>query len=191
MLQGVPPSVAAPRACRKALQIGRYGRARCTKWLTRPTRGADGLRYSNNTYFYIPLHKLYYYLTLIIHILNIVFILYINNKYQITNQYILILPLIIALLISNIIYTKPIVNDDSYNVPPSFIKKNTIIFIVLLILLTSLLVINIIPIFKDNDWLNNYLLCVLPINIILISIITYKYITYSPCKYNLPISWYF
>lgn len=149
------------------------------------------IRYSNDTYLYIPLHKLYYYISIIIHILNLVFMLYINTKYQITNKYILIIPFISGIILINIIYSKPIINDDSYNIPPSFLKKNTKTFILILLLLCTLLILHIPHIIKDTSINNKYLFLVLPINIIIILIITYKYIKYSPCKYNLPISWYF
>ncbi len=81
------------------------------------------IKYSSNNIYYIPLHKLYYYITIILIILHLLFTFYINNKYQITNKYFIFIPLIIGIMIINNIYSKPIVNDDSYNVPPSFTKK--------------------------------------------------------------------
>ena len=83
--------------------------------------------------------------------------LYINTKYHITNKYAIIIPLISGIILINTIYTEPIINDDSYNIPPSFLKKNTKTFILILLLLCTLLILHIPHIIKETSINNKYL----------------------------------
>ena len=146
------------------------------------------IRLSNNTLLYIPLNIIYLILTLVCQIFIIFYIVYLNTVYPITNNiYILILLNIIGVFILNIIYSKPVVKNDSYNVPPNYLKKNKILFILIILLILTLIILELKNIIKTY---NNYFLSIV-VTLILQIINTHYYFTFSPRRYNLPISYTF
>jgi hypothetical protein len=102
--------------------------------------------------------------------------LHISNLKQYSN-YLIIVPAIICYIIIDIIHSKPIIDDGSLNPPPTYLSKSNILYVILLILL-------IYKLLKETNKI------IASINIIILIIIYSIYYKFSPCKYDLPNSWY-
>lgn len=146
------------------------------------------MRFSTNTLLYIPLNIIYLILTILCQISIIVYIVYLNTTYPITKNIYLLIPLnMLGVFILNIIYSPPITKNYSYNVPPNYLKKKKILFILIILLILTLIILELKNI---RQTYNNYFLSIL-VPLILYTIITYYYFTFSPRRYNLPISYTF
>ena len=99
------------------------------------------------------------------------------SNLKIYSNYLVILPAIICYIIIDIIHREPIIDDGSFNPPPKYVSKSNILYIILLILL----------IYK---WVKGTNKIIESINILLLIIIYSLHHKFSPCKYNLPETWY-
>ena len=134
------------------------------------------IRFSNKNILSIfSYNTIFYYLTILIIILNS--LIYYFHKLPYKNYIILVA--ILGIFYINIVYTNPIINDDSYNPPPDYIIHNTKLSYILILLL---LIYNL-----KYRILETYIPII--INIFLFSMFYHLHINFNPCSYDLPPSW--
>jgi hypothetical protein len=101
--------------------------------------------------------------------------LHLSNLKMYSN-YLVIVPAIICYIIIDIIHREHIIDDGSFNPPPKYVSKSNILYVILLIILIFNLV-------KQNNKI------VASVNIVILIIIYIIHRKFTPCKYNLPLSW--
>ena len=141
------------------------------------------IRYSNNKFLYLSLNNIYQYTFYIIIIINIAIYTHFITPY------ITIIILILAFLFIYNSKSKIIEKNDRFNIPPKIIKKNLFKKIIHYLFVAQQISFLILLVYQKKY--TKSLLILMTTNIFINSIILYKYITYTPCKYNLPLSWTF
>lgn len=137
------------------------------------------IRFSNNNIIESKYNVSYNRIaTYIINILVILELINIYYKFPLFKFWVVI-PYLFCYAIIDIIYSEPIVNNGKLNVPPKYVSKSYIIYIILL----ALLIYNIIETGSDNIKYIGY------VNIVLIFILLIIQYKYTSCKYNLPLTW--
>lgn len=130
------------------------------------------IRFSNKPILYnINYNKIYNTIVYIIIIIELIHLL----EYPAFNLYILIIPAFLSYIILDIIKQPPTIDDGSFNIPPKYISKSYILYIIILITLTYKIATT-----------KNYYYSILIIIYIILFILQFNY---SPCKYDLPITW--
>lgn len=130
------------------------------------------IRFSNKHILYnINYNKIYNTIVYIIIIIELIHLL----EYPAFNLYILIIPAFLSYIILDIIKQPPTIDDGSFNIPPKYISKSYILYIIILITLT----------YKIATTKNYYYSILIIIYIILLLL----QFNYSACKYDLPITW--
>ena len=133
------------------------------------------IRFSNKKIYYkLNYNNLYLillYITIILELIQI----HLKHLRYISN-YLIVLPAIIFYIIIDIIADKPVIDDNTFKPPPTFLSKSYILYIILLIILLS------------NVSESNYKYIAI-LNLIIVLILFIQRYKYANCKYNLPITW--
>ena len=118
------------------------------------------------------------YNTTLFYIFNTIIIIELLQLYSkvILFKYWIIIPYLLCYIILDILNPSIEINDGSLNIPPKYVSKSIIPYIILIILLVY------------NIMLNNYNYLGF-INIILIVILLTLQLKYKSCYYELPNSW--
>lgn len=133
------------------------------------------IRFSNKKIYYkLNYNNLYLILLYITIILELIQIHLTHLRY--ISNYLIVLPAIIFYIIIDIIADKPVIDDNTFKPPPTFLSKSYILYIILLIILLS------------NVSESNYKYIAI-LNLIIVLILFIQRYKYANCKYNLPITW--
>jgi hypothetical protein len=137
-------------------------------------------------------HSIYYYIFMTVLLFNISYCHLLTTFYplhpNLTNYWYYLL-IIFGILAINIIYHKPIINDNTFNPPPKFIKKSykytyiTILTLILFNITTEYFK------FKFFNTIHKFLYFSFFINFIIFSYLFYHHKHFNSCKYNLPYTW--
>ena len=123
----------------------------------------------------ISYNKIILYLTILIIVLNTLIYKFSDLPYSNINYILLILAFLYVYTFS----PQQIIDDGSYKVPPSYIKKkNKIAYIIVILLLLYNL--------KNK---NKLIYIPIIINFVIYLTLFYLNIKYFPCKYDLPTNW--
>ena len=119
------------------------------------------IRFSSKKIYKLSINKLYIYL------IYILIVIHSYSLYKIIS-YKALIQLIISIFILNIIEKKNVIDDGSFNPPPNYISRNTILYLIMLMLL----------LYKSSYYIFGIYL-----------FLFVQHYSYTTCIYNLPPSW--